>query len=75
MSDCNSDACIAGDHTHTDIITRNIEEPQQCFILVMVSNRLLGGKGGLHMIILALRFCSGPKLLKLISGIPTAAGL
>ena len=40
--------CYSADHIHKDI-TCNIEEPQQKYRLGTVSNRLLGGGGGLNM--------------------------
>ena len=38
MGSCHSDYHIAGDHIHTDITTRNIEEAQQKYRLGTVSN-------------------------------------
>ena len=47
MGSCYPGDHTAGDHIHMDIIICNIEEPQQKYHLEMVSNRLLGGWGGL----------------------------
>ena len=43
--------CYSADHIHKDI-TCNIEEPQQKYRLGTVSNRLLGGGGGLKHVLL-----------------------
>ena len=45
MGSCYSNDHIARDHIHTDIITHNIEEPQQKYRPGKISNRLLAGVG------------------------------
>ena len=51
MGNCYSADHIAEDHIHTDI-TCNTEEPQQKYRLGTVSNRLVGGGGGLKYVLL-----------------------
>ena len=46
MGSCYSGDLIAENYIHTDIITCTTEEPQQRYLLRMVSNIVLAGVGG-----------------------------
>ena len=63
MSSFYSGDNTAGDHTHTEITTGNIEEPQQKYLLGMVNKELLVGLNMFNIQTLALCFCSGSKHL------------